>query len=98
MSRVWLRMRGHIGSHEIFAIAQPDHHGRAVARRHNFVRIAPAQDSQRKNAAQLLHRDAHGLFQIAFEVLLHQMRDDFRVGFGLESMPFALQLPSFSGR
>ena len=35
---------------------------------------------------------AHGFFQIALEVLLHQVRDDLGVGFGLELVSFALQL------
>jgi hypothetical protein len=41
---------------------------------------------------KLLHRRAHGLFQVSVEMLLHQVRDDFGVGLGLELVAFRLQL------
>ena len=40
----------------------------------------------------MLDGGAHGLFQIALEVLLDQVRDDLGVGLGLENVAFVLQL------
>src|ERR1039457_3131318 len=34
----------------------------------------------------------HGCFQVAFEMLLHQVGDDSRVGLGLEGVAFVLEL------
>ena len=84
--------RGHVGSDEILALAEADHHGRTFARRDDFIRIPPAQDGEREYAAQILDRGAHRTFQIAFEIFFDQMRDDFGVGLGRESVALALEL------
>ena len=82
----------HVGRHEVFAIAQPDHHRRTHARRDNFVRIGARDHAQREHSAQFLHRAPDRFLQIALVVLLHQMRDHFGVGLGNELVPFQLKL------
>ena len=52
----------------------------------------PGDHYQREDAGQLLDGGAHGLFEVALEVLLDQVGDDFGVGLGLEDVAFHLQL------
>ena len=49
---------------------------------------AARHHGQREHAGQLLHGRAHRVFQVALEVLLHQVGDDFGVGFGDELVAF----------
>ena len=83
----------HVGRHEILVVAQPDHHRGAGTRGDDLVRVRARDYRQRKNAVKLLDRRAHGLFQIAGEVLLYQVRDDLGIGLGFELVAFRLQLP-----
>ncbi len=81
-----------VAGHEVFVVADADHDGRAIARRHDLVGVLPGDHDQREDAGQLLDGDAHGLFEVALEVLLDQVGDDFGVGLGLEDVAFHLQL------
>src|ERR1017187_6703570 len=83
---------GHIRRHEILVVAQPDHHRRPEARGHDFVWIGARNRHQREDPGELLPGRAHRLFQIALEVLLHQVRDDLSVGLRFELVAFGLQL------
>ena len=94
---MWLQNGGHVGGHEVFVVAEADDHRRAGARGHDLVRIGAREHGQREDAGQLLDRVADGLFEIALEVLLDQVRDDLGVGFGLEDVAFGFEL-RFSAR
>ena len=83
---------GDVGGHEVFVIAQPDHHGRSIARRHNLIRVRPRDEHQGEHAREFLDGGAHGFFQVAAEMLLHQVRDDLGIGLGFENVPFGFQL------
>ena len=84
--------RRHIGGDEVFAVAQTHHYRRPGARSHDLVRVLAGDHAQREHAGQLPHRVAHGVFQIPIEVLLDQMRDHLRIGFGDELVAFLNQL------
>ena len=92
MSCVWREDRRHVGRDEVLVVAEADHHRRTRARRHDLVRVRARNHRQREDAGQLLHRRAHGLLQVALEMLLHQVGDDLGVGLGLELVAFGLQL------
>ena len=92
MSRVWLKNRGNIGRHEVFAVAQAHHYRRPGPRGHNLIRVFAGNYAQREHAGQLPHGVAHGILQIAVVVLLDQMRDDLGVGLGDELVAFLHQL------
>ena len=83
--------RRHVRSHEIFTVAQADHHRRTFPGCDDFIRIVAAQNGQRKDAAELFHRAANGLFEVAFEVFLYQVGNHFGVGLGDESVAFLLE-------
>ena len=83
---------GYVGSDKILTVPQAHHYRRPGARGHDLVGIFPRDDAQREHAGHLFHSIAHGAFEIAVEVFLHQMRDDLRVGLGDEFVPFRDQL------
>ena len=84
--------RRHIGGHEIFAVAQPDHHRRPGARGHDLIGILARDHAQREHAGQLAHRVAHRVLQIPVVIFLDQMRDHLGVGLGDEGVAFGDQL------
>jgi hypothetical protein len=69
----------------------PNHHWRSRARGHDLIGIGPRNHRQREHAREVLDGRAHGFFEIALEVFLHQVRDDFRVGLGLENVALGLE-------
>ena len=90
-----IEKRGHVGGDEVFIFADADHGGRSVAGRDNLVRFVNRDHHQREHAGKFLHRFTHCFFQqrpMAVSglqvVLLHQVRDDFGVGFGGKFVPF----------
>ena len=89
MSRVWLRMAGTSEATKYSPSPRPMTTGGPSRAATILFGIAAAEDGQREDAADLLHRAADRLFQIAVEVLLDQVGDDFGVGFGLEDVAFA---------
>ena len=84
--------RGDVAGDEVFVIADADDDRRTHAGGDDFVRVGARNHGQREDAGDLLHRQAHRLFQAAFEMFLDQMRDDLGVGLGLEEMAFMLEL------
>ncbi len=81
----------HVRRHKVLVVADPDHHRRSRARGHDLIGIGPRNHRQREHAGDLLDGRAHGFFQIAVEVFLHQVRDHFRVRLGLENMALGLE-------
>jgi len=58
----------------------------------NLVWLGAGNHGEREHARQLLERRSHGAFEVSFEVLLHQVRDDFGVRLRFELVTFRLQL------
>ena len=82
----------YVGGDEVFVIAQSDHHRRTLPRRDDLVRVRARQHRQREYPGQLLDgRPDRGL-EIAREVFLYQVRDDFGIGLGDELMTYVLKL------
>ncbi len=74
---------------EELAVAKAHDDRRAVARRDDDVGVVGRDQHDRKQAAQLSQRAAHGgLEPVATHLALHQVRDDLGVGLGDE--PVAL--------
>ena len=92
MSRVWLRIAGHVRCDEIFAIAQAHHHGRPRARGDDLVRVLARDHAQREHAGQLPHGVAHRVFEIPVVIFFDQVRDHFGVGFGNEGVALGDEL------
>jgi hypothetical protein len=84
--------RRNIRRHEILAVSQSHHHRRPRSRGHNLIRILARDHAQREHSRQLPHRVAYGILQVAVVVLLHQVRDHFRVRLGAELVAFFHQL------
>ena len=84
--------RGDIRCHEVLVIPEADHDGRAIARRHDLVRIGARNHGQREHAGELFDRRAHGLFEIRLEVLLDEVGHDLGIGFGSKNVAFRFQL------
>ena len=92
MSCVWTRMAGTSEATKYSLSPRPITTG-GPERAATILCGSRARDHrQRKHAGQFLDGGAHRLFQVALEVLLHQVRDDFGVGLGLEHVAFVLQL------
>ena len=92
MSRVWLRIAGTSDATKYSPSPRPITTGgpsRAATILFGSCRL---RHGKRKHSAQLLHRAADGALQIAFEILLHQVRDHFGIGLRLEDVALALQL------
>src|SRR5712692_5259378 len=90
---------GHVGGYEVFVLAEADDGGRSVARRDDLVRFVDRYYHQRENAGEFLDGFAHSFLQGRpmtvsglQVVLLDEVRDDFRVGFGGELVSFGDQL------
>ena len=84
--------RRNVRRHEIFVVAQADHHRRSRPRGDNLVGVGNREDRQGEYAGQLLDGGAHRGFKIAAEVLFHQVRNDFGVGLGNELVSLILKL------
>jgi hypothetical protein len=84
--------RRHVGRDEVFVVADAYHHRRTVPRRYDLIGIRARDHGQRKHPGQFLHRCADSLFQVAREVFLHQVRDDFGVSLGPELVAFGFEL------
>src|ERR1035437_5709833 len=83
---------GDVAGDEVLVVADADDDGRAVARGDDLIRIGARDHGEGKDAGEFLDGGAHGLFQVAFKMLLHQVGDDFGVGLGLEDVAFVLEL------
>ena len=86
-----------VGSDEVLAAdAVADHERHAASRDHEPVRLLPVDYAQAVGAAQALrcrrHRLQQGAF-IVFQLLVNQMRDDFGIGLGRETIAGAGQFP-----
>ncbi len=92
MSCVCVRMAGTSLATKYSLSPMPMTTGGPDAGGDDLVRVGARDHGQREDAGDFLHGGAHGLFQIAFEVLLDQVRDDFGIGLGLEDVAFLLQL------
>ncbi len=92
MSRVWLRMAGTSEATKYSPSPRPMTTGGPERAATILFGSELAMTASANTPVDLLHRFADGVFEIAFEVLLDQMRDDFGVGFGLESVALRLQL------
>src|SRR6185369_13013647 len=55
--------RGNVGSDKVFVLAQPDDGGRAVTRGHDLIRRGDGDNGEGKDAGELAHGFADGLFQ-----------------------------------
>ena len=84
--------RRNVRCHEVFVVAQADHHRRPRPRRDNFVRVCFREHRQSEHAGQLFDGGANRGFQVPREVLLHQVRDDLGIGLGDELVSFFLKL------
>ena len=86
MSRVWLRMAGTSEATKYSPSPRPTTTGGPSAPPRSCSGSLPRDHAQREHAGQLLARPSRtAFFQIAVEVFLHQVRDDFGVGFGDEA-------------
>ena len=92
MSRVWLRIAGTSEATKYSPSPKPDHHRRPHAGRDDLVRIRTRDHAQREHARKFSHRAPNRVFQIAFVVFLHQVRDDLGVGLGDELVALQLEL------
>ena len=86
-----LQDRGNIRGEEVLAGAKPDHQRRTVADSDHLVGLIDGDDGASVDPAHGLERAAHGRLQVALVVLLDQMRQDLRVGFGKELVLFLQQ-------
>src|SRR5690606_40449524 len=73
-----------IGGNEVLTLAQPDHHGRTLARTHDTMRFVAAKDGNRVGTLQAAHCLLQGLEEVAIVEMIHQVGDHFRVGLALE--------------
>jgi len=53
--------------------------------------VAPGEDGESEDAAKLPDGLADGAFEVALEVFLDEVGDDFSVGFGAEGVAFLLK-------
>ena len=84
---------GHVGRHEVLAVAQPDDERRAVAHGDDRPRIVGRDEHQREQPAQHAKRAAHGAFQpVAAHLALDDVRDHLGVGLGDEPVALGGQL------
>ena len=76
--------RGDVRGDEVFVLANADDDRRAVARRHQLLRVVGGHQHEREEPADALQADARRLFERARAVaerVRHQVRDDLGVGF-----------------
>ncbi len=91
MSWVWVRMAGTSEATKYSLSPMPITTG-GPERAATILLGSGARDhGQGKHSCELVHSGAHGLFQVALEVRLHQVGDDFGVGLGLELVAFGFQ-------
>src|ERR1035437_4842164 len=83
---------GHVAGDEVLVVADADDDGGAVARGDDLVRTGARPRGRGQAAGAVLGCGAHGFFQVAFEMLLHEVGDDFGVGLGFEGVAFVLEL------
>src|SRR5262245_41038492 len=79
---------GNIGSDEAFAIHAADDNRCSFADGYDLLRIVSRHHRECKQAFQFRERLQDGLFQISPKVLLDQVGDNFRIGFGSEPVAF----------
>ena len=91
--------RGHIGGDEVFVLAQADYGRRSIAGGDDLVRFGNRDHDQCKYPGEFLDRLPDGFLQQGTLtvsslqiVLLNQVGDDFRIGFGGELVAFGDQL------
>ena len=90
---------GHIGGDEKFVIAQADRRPAGRSARPRFCCGSRLEMTlMAKTPVICLHGLAHRVFQVAVEIFLYQMRDDFGIGFGVEVVAFRGQLLACSAR
>jgi hypothetical protein len=82
----------YVGSNEVLALAQPDYDRRTLAGGNDFIWIATAKHGEREYSAQIFDGLPHRLLQIAVEIFLDEVRDDFGVGLRFEDVTFGLEL------
>src|ERR1700730_7845460 len=88
-----LQQRGNVAGNKKFALADADHGRWSHTCRNDLVRVFRRHEHERVDAAQLFQRAAYGFFEWrGLGMLLHQVRDDFGVGFRDELVSLALQL------
>ena len=92
MSRVWLRMAGTSEATKYSLSPMPITTGGPERAATILFGSEPRNHGQREDAAQFLDGRAHGLFQVALEILLDQVGDDFGIGLGLEDVAFGFEL------
>ena len=92
MSRVWLRMAGTSEATKIFVLPKANHNRRARARGNDLIRVAAGNHADRKHARDLFDRLTDRVLQVAVEMLFHQVRDYFGIGFGFEVVAFGRKL------
>ena len=86
---------GHIGSNEVFPIAQADQQWTAHAGTGHHVRLIKRDDGNGIGAGELLDRRLHCDKQIAFArgvVVVNQMGDDFGIGLRFEHIAELLEV------
>jgi hypothetical protein len=84
---------GDVAGDEVLAKAKADHQRAGDARHHEAVRRLRVEHDDGVSAGAAAHRLAHGLGQAhaMLEVVMHQVGDDFGIGFGLEDIALGLQ-------
>ena len=86
----------HVGRHQELALADPHDQRRPVAHRHHLAGVGRVDEDHPEQPPELGEHAAHGPLQPAPvaagpELLLDEVRDDLRVGLGLEAVAGALQ-------
>ena len=83
-----------VGGDEELVLAEADDDGRAVADGDDLFRVVGRDRHKREEAAHVQERLARGIFErpSGAGFLLHQVGDDFCVGFGDECVPELLEL------
>ena len=87
----------HVGGHEVFVVADANHHGRAERAATILLGSEREMTASANTPAISLTARAHGVLQVPVEVFLDEVGDDLGVGFGLEDVAFGLNC-CFSGR
>ena len=90
----FLDQRLHVGAEEVFAFADAGDERRAAPRADDVAGLIAAHDRDRVRAVEALRRADDGTQEVIAFVhrLVHEMRDDFGVGIGVEAVAMRLEL------
>jgi hypothetical protein len=84
--------RRYVGGKEVLAVSHAHHDRRTGPCGDDFIGLHPRNHRDREDPGDLTQCGPYGGHHVAHEVLFDQVGDDLGVGFGLEDMPFGLEL------